>query len=407
MITINICSNYNTPSFGVSLKKLPTKKVVANDVAKKALVVPATICLALATGKANKNDNSQDKPVKIGNDELYIDSDGHLTQTPAKERSDGYYVLAKNGTAIYKTSSGKLTTPNGVKAEPKMAVDALKAEIMNADTENLKIEAEIDSFEKYIKEIQDYQNEKGEELRKRYNMLKKYHQDLAPLTHCSEIPMDLYCTSTQYYRAHCYSNNGTSFFDTDFRCALRKYLKCDNTIFYEMSQNHKKIERPAPKENKSNPEISTQLGSDISSLLDILEQKRNTLSENKDKLRTKHTEAEQTEVEYNNFYRECNSLVNQEIKSCEDREWKVKENLERELIIMMGGVDSDIREAERWERNTRRNQAAREAESRRLDDWAVYRELRESDPDNHPNASDYWHDRGMYIGADGFAHEDF
>lgn len=304
IMKINICSNYNTPSFGVSLKKPQTKNVVANDIAKKALVVSATTCLALVTGKANKNDNRQDKPVKIGNDELYIDSDGHLTQTPPNERTDGYYILGKDGTSIYKTPNGKLMIPKDVKAEPKMAVDVLKADIMNADTENLSVEAEIESLDKYIGDIKKYTEEEDSSLQQKLQILDSHIDILRERSSLLEQISD-----DDFYKI-CLAN-ATHTQDWYFRGYYKNYLKFSyigihKQIFRTQDLNEildkeavfKPFERPNISSEKNNSQIDNSLdsNSDIASLLGILEQKRSTLSANKNKLKNKRNETTKTET---------------------------------------------------------------------------------------------------------------
>ena len=179
---INIYSNYNTPSFGVSLKTktLPNKIVTAKNAAK-LVTVPATICLALATGKANKEDNSKDKPVKIGNDELYIDSDGYLTREPENMRSqDGYYILDNQGkSTILKLPNGFLVPPKASKVlKPMNAEIFIQKELKNLQSQLRFLNRQIPDVQNEIVNITTKTNSMIDELDKKSARLDTYYRKL-------------------------------------------------------------------------------------------------------------------------------------------------------------------------------------------------------------------------------------
>ena len=179
---INIYSNYNTPSFGVSLKTktLPNKIVTAKNAAK-LVTVPATICLALATGKANKEDNSKDKPVKIGNDELYIDSDGYLTREPENMRSqDGYYILDNQGkSTILKLPNGFLVPPKASKVlKPMNAEIFIQKELKDLQSQLRFLNRQIPDVQNEIVNITTKTNSMIDELDKKSARLDTYYRKL-------------------------------------------------------------------------------------------------------------------------------------------------------------------------------------------------------------------------------------
>ena len=298
---INIYSNYNTPSFGVSLKITTNKKVTAKDAAK-VLTVPATICLALVTGKSGKTANSQDRSVQIYDNEYFIDQDGHLTQTPANERSDGYYILSKdNKTPIYKLPSGKLMTQQGASVEPAMAVDVLKDEIRKVDKENHTTEEQIENLDSAIKAKKADTNTKVADLRSKTESLTEYHKKLkanySSLTTISKENLRPICDKffeiTTYTDSWQITSYLVKFDEEKVGKELCRSLASEQAIsLLESNERPTKlldIKELAASQEKKSMGVGTQLDevTDVNSLLDTLSKKGKTLAKNKTKLSAK------------------------------------------------------------------------------------------------------------------------
>ena len=172
ILPINIYSNNTTPSFGASAK---TTVAVARKGGKAVqTAVTASIgaaSAAAATGQVLVNKGSiKENPVIIGNEEFYIDKDGHLTKTAPQERKKGYYIVGKDDNSmIFKLPDGTLISADGTKPEPAMAIDVLKAEITSIQEKNLAVETKINQIDSYI----EYRNNKVDSLVKE---LKSYYE---------------------------------------------------------------------------------------------------------------------------------------------------------------------------------------------------------------------------------------
>lgn len=370
---INIYSNYNTPGFGVSLKTVPNKKVTAKDAAK-VLAVPATICMAVITGKSGKNGNMQDKSVKIGNNELYIDSDGHLTQVPPNERSEGYYILSKdNKTPIYKLPSGKLMSPQDAVAEPVMAVDVLKDEIIKTDNENIYVEAQIKNWETAIKDKIKDTDEKVADINAKTRSLEEYLSNLeknsSSLKNISEKDLRIFFDkNVEFWEkpadSFYHHRSGVCVKQKEDGIALCRSLTSeivasllykpitaeitDTKGFMQVTENKTEI-------NKTFDEIT-----DIDSLLAILQEKRNILAKNQSQLKI-------TEEKVQNTDKSCDERVNlalEEVKATR------KNCLAYEKSIRNSHIFSETYK-------TVSDQAQKDFENLRT--WVIMRSFRSSD----------------------------
>ena len=343
---INIYSNYNTPSFGVSLKITTNKKVTAKDAAK-VLTVPATICLALVTGKSGKTANSQDRSVQIYDNEYFIDQDGHLTQTPANERSDGYYILSKdNKTPIYKLPSGKLMTQQGASVEPAMAVDVLKDEIRKVDKENHTTEEQIENLDSAIKAKKADTNTKVADLRSKTESLTEYHKKLkanySSLTTISKENLRPICDKffeiTTYTDSWQITSYLVKFDEEKVGKELCRSLASEQAIsLLESNERPTKlldIKELAASQEKKSMGVGTQLDevTDVNSLLDTLSKKGKTLAKNKTKLSAKEKKVSDTEESCNNSFNSALTKYNEAKADCLDYEeniqWSISETIE-------------------------------------------------------------------------------
>ncbi len=342
---VNIYSNYNTPSFGVSLKITTNKKVTAKDAAK-VLTVPATICLALVTGKSGKTANSQDRSVQIYDNEYFIDQDGHLTQTPANERSDGYYILSKdNKTPIYKLPSGKLMTQQGASVEPAMAVDVLKDEIRKVDKENHTTEEQIENLDSAIKAKKADTDEKvavleskTQSLTEYLNKLKENYSSLKKISKENLRPIcDMFFEVVDYKDSW-----GNPTFRVDFdkekiTKELCRSLASEQAIsLLEANERPTKlldIKELAASQEKKSMGVGTQLDdiNDINSLLDTLSEKVKILATNKTKLSAKEKEVSDTEESFNNSFNSALTQYNNVRNNCLNRERNIRNSI-RETI---------------------------------------------------------------------------
>lgn len=276
------------PNFCASLKNTQNKKFTVEDTAEVS-TVPSTICLAVITGKSGKTNNFWDKSFNIDNNKLYIDSDGYLTNTPANNRADGYYVLGKDESVIFKTPNGKLITTSSGSAEPKIAVDVLKDEIRNTDNENIAAETEIENLialkEKKIADT----NEKVADLESKTQRLNDYYNELianhSVITNISEEKLRPICDKD----AEFLKNN--IFFDREKagKKACRSYSNGEVSSLLDNEVNIETIDvnKGAKPTNKKNNDRDSLLDetNDIDSLLNTLQEKRKVLAENQKKLK--------------------------------------------------------------------------------------------------------------------------
>ena len=301
------------------------------------------------TGKHDKNtkkDNAvQDRSFMIGNDELYIDSDGHLTQTPPNERADGYYVLSKDGTTIYKTPNGRLITPNGVTAEPQMAVDVLKDEIRKVDKENHTTEEQIENLDSAIKAQKADTNTKVADLRSKTESLTEYHKKLkanySSLTTISKENLRPICD--KFFEITTYTDSWQITYDLVKFDEEKVGKELCRSLASEQATSLLDIdEKPiellninelAESEGKSDTCIGTRLDkvTDVNSLLDTLSEKRGLLAKNKKLLGVKKKETRTTDKFCDDSIDSALTKYNEAKADCLDYEKNIQRSISKTI----------------------------------------------------------------------------
>ena len=336
---INIYSNKNTPSFGLSAKI--SEKAANNGIkAAKAAVAAGFSMIGAVAGKNLINDsfeknNVNERSVNIDNAELYIDNDGHLTKTKSNERANGYYILSESKKSlIFKLPNGTLMSPDGVSEKPALAIDVLKDEIKKVHNENFSAETEIKKLDKYIEDTSAYTDKKGADLKQIWKELKSYEEMLKnfnPAT-IDEKTLRATCDMTVGMR---------TYYKGQERCAeitfdnqkvfnlLFRTLISDGILDKEIECKPFSSEESSPKENCS--EIDVLRNNDTDSLLGILEQEKSTLAKNKKELENKKLKAAETETTCSKYLSECCKITNNKRIACLEQEKHMRHKLNKKI----------------------------------------------------------------------------
>ena len=335
---INIYSNHNTPSFGLSEKI--SKKAANNGIkAVKAAVAAGVSIIGATAGKNLINDsfeknNVSERSVNIDDAELYIDNDGYLTKTKSNERVNGYYILSESNSLIFKLPNGTLMSPDGVSEKPALAIDVLKDEIKKVHNENFSAETEIKKLDKYIEDTSAYTDKKGADLKQIWKELKSYEEMLKNFnpTTIDEKTLRTICDRTVGMR---------TYYKGQERCAeitfdnqkvfnlLFRALISDGILDKEIKCKPFSSEESSPKENCS--DIDALRNNDTDSLLGILEQERSTLAKNKKELENKKLKAAETETTCSKYLSECCKITNNERIACLEQEKHMRHKLNKRI----------------------------------------------------------------------------